>query len=1433
MKIHTKQQSHPNKDDDSWFSDIINPNLAVAAIGDGLTPTSEKFRRERRAKLASEAACDMIGGGTSSLLRKMGEQSVRNFIPDLVVQVNDNVLTGGKPTNGHTTFNIAAVNLERRIIEGYNIGDSNVALLFEDGSFSFITPTPKDINPSVKPKLYLGMYPHGGDDFDDCNVKFDLTYFKIDYKNKIRIRTEKRWSREHIDIKNYVIEGKKPARLLLFTDGISNPVTLNEFGSILGSVPTTDPHYDKIVLNQLFAAAAYPYERMLNLLDKRLTEDALVNVIEIYKGNLIANEGIHESRLTTLESMIEVFIDVKDTETGKNMRRDLGLMLKYIDDATMVDVHLNDTHSMDVINMDSSKTRQPVIHGPYIGMNNNEQALREKEVALEELTEEHRITSEDLDKALGVVELQRSVLEETKTELSQLRKTYQESQDELATRKAELDEAREGLEERIGEQLELTQELRTIAQELESKEHEYVALETEVEELRITHQETTTAFSQLQIQYKEAETRIQELVTQLAGSENWISPENHTKAVESKEREVDARYIGYISHSDHRERIREAEEAIQQRYVAQEEELNELKEVHRLKNNEFSTLEATLEGVREDLTEEKRKLITAEETINIYEIRQTEYDARISELEEEISLYENAKARYETRIAEHETAIAEQTEISEEQERTIQDHVRTTGEQSTTIEEQGEKISNLETAASGYEATIAEHERTSERDIGIIRELDQKIIELNTLLEKRYNADSALELLRKELETERQAKEELTGKLETAKSTIGERQEQYDNLEGRYQELEKTISGERVKYKTTEDALKQAEEKLEGYAQVQEDLANARVELEKYVGLEAELTEAKEANERISTALTEAESKLIEYDGLEAQLKELTTAKEESDKALSEAQQKLEDYAEIDKQLIEAQDKLTNATEELERYASIEEQLKELTTAKAEVDNALEKYAGIEEQLEKLTTAKAEVDNALEKYAGIEEQLEKLTTAKAEVDTALERSRVALVDKTSEYQGLIKTHTETTNALEIAREELVRYANIEEELDKLRTTKAGVDAALTQANEKLEDYSTLEQELANIIEAKAEVDTALEISRISLEEKTAALTQANEKLREYESLTEQVKGLTTQLDELRNGYDIQVADLEQQLTDTEEERDARISKDKYEQDVTDAKTKGREVQKTLDNTKIMKLNNEIEEKNRMIESHDEISQSLYRVIERLENKLSQLRVDLQSKYSKNIIEDDVVEELEDKLSNMAIKINYNPDSIFGNSDTYYSNAGIKTEDNNIDIQAEYVEPKSNMENGTVHRFKVSGMLYRRHKKGKKQGEAKGKGRKIEMDCYVREVSDGENKKYEIDTQQLEITAEMKEHLIFSMSKILNSSNTENADTRYASRVKQRGEEKDVRMTSAEIDSFNNGEIYGDMYNTKNSGRNKGREKGPASHIAIKYQTVVR
>ena len=78
-----------------------------------------------------------------------------------------------------------------------------------------------------------------------------------------------------------------------------------------------------------------------------------------------------------------------------------------------------------------------------------------------------------------------------------------------------------------------------------------------------------------------------------------------------------------------------------------------------------------------------------------------------------------------------------------------------------------------------------------------------------------------------------------------------------------------------------------------------------------------------------------------------------------------------------------------------------------------------------------------------------------------------------------------------------------------------------------------------------------------------------------------------------------------------------------------------------------------------------------------------------------------------------------------------------------------------------------------------------------------------------------------------------MSKILNSSNTENADTRYASRVKQRGEEKDVRMTSAEIDSFNNGEIYGDMYNTKNSGRNKGREKGPASHIAIKYQTVVR
>ena len=56
MKIHTKQQSHPNKGDDSWFSDIINPNLAVAAIGDGLTPTSEKFRRERRAKLASEAA---------------------------------------------------------------------------------------------------------------------------------------------------------------------------------------------------------------------------------------------------------------------------------------------------------------------------------------------------------------------------------------------------------------------------------------------------------------------------------------------------------------------------------------------------------------------------------------------------------------------------------------------------------------------------------------------------------------------------------------------------------------------------------------------------------------------------------------------------------------------------------------------------------------------------------------------------------------------------------------------------------------------------------------------------------------------------------------------------------------------------------------------------------------------------------------------------------------------------------------------------------------------------------------------------------------------------------------------------------------------------------------------------------------------------------
>ncbi|MBT4539884.1 hypothetical protein HOC35_00070, partial [Candidatus Woesearchaeota archaeon] len=309
MQLYPFSKPAEGKNEDNHLARLISPDLALGLVADGLS--------KHYGAIASKNAILGIGLPLERILQNEGTDNFRRVSEELIVHTNDELLIKGKLDDGKkssTTLDLTLVDLIREVIELQHVGDTSIMLINEDRSITYITPKPDDSsNPNDKPKLYIGMYSHGGDDYEDCNVKNDLTYMQIDL-NALK---------------------KKARHLLIVSDGITNGLMMSQFEKIVGNYKLGEESPQNLV-NALAYAAYSPFEKLSRLINKdKISEDNWIYLLTNYRDQLIAN-NIDESRLVDIDSFKQVFHEVKDTKLGREMVRTLGVKERYVDDSTIM-----------------------------------------------------------------------------------------------------------------------------------------------------------------------------------------------------------------------------------------------------------------------------------------------------------------------------------------------------------------------------------------------------------------------------------------------------------------------------------------------------------------------------------------------------------------------------------------------------------------------------------------------------------------------------------------------------------------------------------------------------------------------------------------------------------------------------------------------------------------------------------------------------------------------------------------------------------------------------------------------------------------------------------------------------------------------------------------------------------------------------------------
>jgi len=321
MKFYTLNKPAPGKNEDSLLARLIDNDLAMAAVADGLS--------NNNGAVASQCVISRVGLPLEKRLQKHRTEGVKQFVEDIIIDVNDRYLTASnrkdpsKSEKGGTTLDLVLCDLKKNMLNVEHIGDSTVMVVYENGEIEYVTQKPIDrANHRKKPDDYLGKYPHAGDDMRYSNVRNDLTYLEVPLTK----------------------EGVKVAYAVVMSDGITNALLNSEFEDIFRSHDIGEESPETLI-DKIAEAIYSPIAKIYDMIGNNgIKSKNWEFVLDNYRTQLTEN-GIERNRLTTIENFKKVFDELKDQEIGREMIRTLAIKEKVIDDSTLVLIDILDRYT--------------------------------------------------------------------------------------------------------------------------------------------------------------------------------------------------------------------------------------------------------------------------------------------------------------------------------------------------------------------------------------------------------------------------------------------------------------------------------------------------------------------------------------------------------------------------------------------------------------------------------------------------------------------------------------------------------------------------------------------------------------------------------------------------------------------------------------------------------------------------------------------------------------------------------------------------------------------------------------------------------------------------------------------------------------------------------------------------------------------------------
>jgi serine/threonine protein phosphatase PrpC/chromosome segregation ATPase len=1165
MKIHIKSLPHQEKDHDSVYAKILRKELGIITLADGMGG-----KGTTSAANTSRAACEQVGNGLSRIIENIRDRErlnveerkveIQRDLVDLIVQVNDHSLTGRRragdtiSTKGDTTFHAGVIDLENKIFQVENIGDSSIMLIYTDGTLDYLTKKPRDdANPNSKPDKWLGMYPHLGDDLEQSNVKKDLEYFRVSFQDEVEIHSEFDEINGIAQQNNRTVP-KQLARILLTTDGVTNTLKHDELEAIVAGAPIDD-NYDEYILTQLAVAARYPYRKVMDRLNEEKVEKILKNILlekgegesKLIQG--ITDTGINGGRLTSPNGLRSVIAEISDTEAGREVRRYIAEKLGHLDDTTIVSINVLDDTEGGVYCLKEgehipNKLEGIIRYGPYVGIPTAESTIIQVPPQLPDRTDIDQSTPiqgpeqgpQIPDEAVGIIEVDP---EDVISQISKEGIPEFGGADEPVTDEDHLDGILGEYEETkaqlkranltITEQTERLDELeRTITKEQETK----LGLEHSLEKLRSTYEETEenlrlktaeaeTAgrslqerFSELETARADLETKAEELIQinqRLEAAETEISGLGETITEATAQYEV---AIGELNEEHDalivaKKSIIQGLRDISKRQATQNNELEQAIETHqeeitgyekRIKGYDELVAELRATGERTS-TEYEKQIIALRESHETITTRVNELEQLNSEVNER---YATAAARVEELLKgseafndwispeAHATALAEKDT----------EHVTALGNKD------AEHLAALEEGVREHATALDVKEREyvaalAEKDTEHVTALGNKDAEHLAALEEGVREHAAaLDVKEKEYATALAEKDTehvtaLGNKDAEHLAALEEGiREHATALDVKEREYVAALGNKDAEHLAALDAKEsEVEERYTGYLSNVDHLKLVQEAEEvierRYTGQKDELEKLRKINLLKNVVIKRIESEL--------------------NYTSQEYQARLDDIDRISSELESRSNELETRDDELESKVS------ELQNIRAELTQLQETYE----------TSNAELQTLRTDYSQRQEMLEEAQTKITRYETELEE-------------------------LESLRKELTTYVGINEQLEQARTAKGELESRLTAAEGVIEQkrvaYEELEGQLKEANEGKTEVERLLQEAR----EKVKDYNELERKLGETTELVEEHK-LT--IEKLEESYEATITTLREKIVNVEAQRDERIPQETYDADI--------------------------------------------------------------------------------------------------------------------------------------------------------------------------------------------------------------------------------------------------------------------------------------